>query len=62
MKRKDRANWPGMGLILAGLIVFTVGVIIVLFKEFNIPRYWIPAVVGLVLILAGFVVYRIKSV
>ena len=51
-----------MGLILAGLIVFTVGVIIVLFKEFNIPRYWIPAVVGLVLILAGFVVYRIKSV
>jgi hypothetical protein len=48
MKEKCMGNWPGMGLILAGAIVFLVGVIIILFKELNIPRYWIPAVVGVV--------------
>jgi uncharacterized membrane protein len=51
-----------MGLILAGAIVFLVGVTIILFKELNIPRYWIPAVIGVVLIVAGIIVYRIKRV
>jgi hypothetical protein len=57
-----RKCWPGMGLILAGAIVFLVGVTIILFKELNIPRYWIPAVIGVVLIVAGIIVYRIKRV
>ena len=62
MEEKCMGKWPGMGLILAGAIVFLVGVIIILFKEFNIPRYWIPAVIGVVLIVAGVIVYRIKRV
>ncbi len=33
---------------------------IILFKEFNIPRYYLVAVIGLVLIIAGFVVSRMK--
>jgi xanthine/uracil permease len=61
MNKKNAGKWPGMGLILAGAIVFLVGIIIILFKELNIPRYWIPAVVGLMLILAGIVLNRIRS-
>ena len=60
MKNKSMGNLPGMGLISAGTIVFFVGGIIIFFKEFDIPRYWIPAVVGLVLILAGIIFHRIK--
>jgi ribose/xylose/arabinose/galactoside ABC-type transport system permease subunit len=62
MKEKCMGNWPGMWLVLAGAIVFLVGLTIILFKEFNIPRYWIPAVIGVVLIVAGVIVYRIKRV
>jgi uncharacterized membrane protein len=62
MKDKSMGNWSGMGLILAGAIVFFVGVTIILFKEFNIPRYWIPAVIGAVLMVAGVIVYRIKRI
>lgn len=60
MKEKCKGNWPGAGLIMAGTVVFLVGVTIVLFKELNIPRYWIPAVIGAVLIVAGIVVSGMK--
>ena len=62
MKEKCMGNWPGMGLILAGAIVLLVGLTIILFKELNISRYWIPAVIGVVLIVAGVIVCRIKCV
>jgi hypothetical protein len=62
MNEKCRGNWQGMGLILAGVIVFLVGLTIILFKELDIPRYWIPAVIGLVLIVAGVIVRRIKNI
>jgi hypothetical protein len=62
MQDKCRGNWPGMGLILAGAIVFLVGLTIVLFIELNIPRYWIPLVIGLVLMLAGVMVSIIKRI
>jgi hypothetical protein len=60
MREKCKENGPGMRLICAGAIVFLVGLAIILFKEFNIPRYWIPAVIGLALMLAGVVVHNIK--
>ena len=53
MIERRKKSWPGNGLILAGVIVLFAGLTIVLFKELNIPRYWIPAVVGLALIAAG---------
>jgi glucose uptake protein GlcU len=62
MKEKCKGNWQGMGLILAGTVVFLVGLTIILFKELDIPRYWIPAVIGLVLIVAGAIVHSIKRV
>jgi tetrahydromethanopterin S-methyltransferase subunit E len=62
MQEKCKGNWPGMGLILAGTVVFLVGLTIILFKELDIPRYWIPVVIGLVLIVAGVIVRRMKSV
>lgn len=43
----------GRGLIVAGLIVSTVGVGIVLFRVFQIPGYWAPLLVGVALLLAG---------
>lgn len=60
MKEQCKGNWPGMGLICAGAIVFLVGLTIILFKELDIPRYWIPAIVGLVLMVAGIAVGGIK--
>jgi len=51
-----------MRLICAGAIVFLVGLTIILFKELNIPRYWIPAVIGLGLMLAGVIVHGIRRV
>lgn len=55
MEEKHRGKWPGAGLIFAGTIVFVVGLVIVIFKEFNIPGYYIPIVVGAGLIAAGIV-------
>jgi len=49
-----------MRLICAGAIVFLVGLIIILFKEFNIPRYWTPMVIGVALMVAGVVVHTIR--
>ncbi len=60
MREKCKGNGPGMRLICAGAIVFLVGLTIILFKEFNIPRYWIPAVIGLALMLAGVIVHGIR--
>ena len=62
MKEKCKGNWPGTGLIMAGAVVFLVGLTIVLFKELNIPHYWIPAVVGGMLMAAGVIIYSIKRV
>ena len=60
MREKCKGNGPGTGLIRAGAIVFLVGLTIIFFKEFNIPRYWIPAFIGLALMLAGIIVHSIK--
>lgn len=60
MKEHCKGNWPGMGLICAGLVVFFVGLAIVLFKELNIPGYFIPLVVGLALIVTGVVIGGMK--
>lgn len=62
MKEKCAGNWSGMRLILMGAVVFLVGLTIVLFKELNIPRYWIPAMIGILLMVAGVIACRIKSV
>jgi hypothetical protein len=62
MREKCKRNGPGMRLICAGAIVFLVGLTIILFKELNIPRYWIPAVIGLALMLAGVIVHGIRRV
>ena len=62
MKEKCKTKWPGMGLMMAGAIVFVVGLTIVLFKELDIPRYWIPLVVGALLMAAGAIVRGTKSV
>lgn len=62
MKEKCAGNWPGIGLILMGAVVFLVGLTIVLFKELNIPRYWIPVVIGILLMVAGVIARKIKSV
>jgi len=59
---KNKKSRSGKGLILAGGIVLFVGLAIVLFKELNIPRYWIPAVVGLALIAAGAFIRGISGV
>jgi len=61
MNKERRVNWPGMGLVSAGVIVFLVGLMIILFKEFDIPRYYIVAVIGFILIVAGIVVNRFRT-
>lgn len=60
MREQCKGNGSGMRLICAGAIVFLVGLTIILFKELNIPRYWIPAMIGLALMLAGVIVHSIK--
>lgn len=60
MKEACKGNWPGMGFICAGAIVFLVGLMIILFKELDIPRYWIPALIGLVLIASGVIISLVK--
>jgi len=43
----------GRGLMTAGMIVSLVGVGIVLVKTLEIPRHWVPLLVGLLIFLAG---------
>ncbi len=62
MKEDCKKHGPGSGLIFAGVVVLLVGLTIALFKEFNLPRYWIPAVIGAALILTGVVVRGTKNV
>lgn len=62
MKEQSKGSWPETGLIMAGGIVFLVGLIIILFKELDIPRYWIPAVVGIALLFAGGITGLVKRV
>ncbi len=52
----------GSGLMYAGTIVFVIGLAIILFKELNIPRYWSTAVIGLMLIAAGYIARSLKQV
>ena len=60
MREKCKGYGPGMRLICAGAIVFLIGLTIILFKEFNIPRYWTPMVIGVALMAAGTVVHYIR--
>jgi hypothetical protein len=41
--------------MMAGLIVTLIGLGIVLIRAFQVPGYWIPLVVGVALLLVGFV-------
>jgi hypothetical protein len=43
----------GSGLILAGLIVTTIGAALVLREAFDLPRHWLTFGVGLALLAAG---------
>ncbi len=60
MRENCRKNGHGMGLICAGAVVFLVGLAIILFKEFDIPRYWITAVIGIALMVAGAFVHGMR--
>jgi hypothetical protein len=62
MKEHCKKSWPGSGMIFAGGIVLVVGLTIGLFREFDLPRYWIPAVIGALLILTGVIVRGAKNV
>ncbi len=61
MKNSCKTRWTGNGLIVAGAIVFMVGLTIVLFKEFQIPRTWIPVAVGVALMVAGLAARWLKG-
>ena len=60
MREGCKEKKPGMRLICAGAVVFLVGLTIALFKEFNIPRYWTPMTIGVVLMSAGVVLHSIR--
>jgi len=45
----------GSGLMMAGAIVTFVGLCIVLLRVLRVPEYWVPLMVGVGLLLAGFV-------
>lgn len=62
MKERCGKNLSGTRLIRTGAIIFLIGVTILLFKEFNFPRYWIPAIIGAALMLAGIIVYSVSRV
>jgi len=43
----------GKGMMMAGLILTVIGAVIVLFRAFQVPGYWIPLLVGVALLLIG---------
>ena len=43
----------GAGLMTAGAIVIVVGLGIVLVRTLEIPRYWVPLLVGIALFVLG---------
>ena len=49
------AHDSGGKLMMAGLIVAFVGLCIVLVQTLQVPRYWIPLMVGVGLFLVGLV-------
>ena len=48
------ARFP-RGLMLAGLILTLVGLVIVVTNALALPRYWTPLLVGLALLVTGWV-------
>ena len=51
----QRAGGP---LILAGMIVMLIGISVGVIRTLGIPGYWTPVAVGLVLVIAGWLVRR----
>ena len=49
---RDRS---GNGLIVAGAIVSFVGLVIVLVRVLQVPEYWVPLMVGIGLLVLGFI-------
>jgi hypothetical protein len=45
----------GAKLMMAGLIIAFIGLCIVLVQVLQVPRYWVPLMVGLGIFLLGFV-------
>ena len=45
----------GKGLLLAGTILTFIGLCIVLVRVWHVPAYWVPLMVGIGLIVMGFV-------
>ena len=50
-------QWAGRGLMTAGMIVTVIGLGIILVKTVRLPGYWMPFIVGVGLLLAGFIVW-----
>ena len=48
---RDRS---GNGLIVAGAVVSLVGLVIVLVRVLRVPEYWVPLMVGIGLLMLGF--------
>lgn len=46
---------PGRGLMTAGAIVSLVGIGIIMLRVLEIPRHWLPLLVGLALFLIGII-------
>ena len=47
----------GRGLMVAGVIVVVVGLGNVAMRTLEVPRYWMPVIVGLALLIAGAVTW-----
>ncbi|MGH7388193.1 MAG: hypothetical protein ACREM3_01875 [Candidatus Rokuibacteriota bacterium] len=47
----------GRGLMVAGTLVTIVGLGIVAMRTLDVPRYWMPVIVGVALFVAGVVTW-----
>ena len=47
----------GRGLMIAGALVTIVGLGIVAMRTLDVPRHWLPVIVGLALFVAGVVAW-----
>lgn len=47
----------GRGLMVAGALVTVIGLGIVAMRTLEVPRYWMPVIVGLALFVAGAVTW-----
>lgn len=43
----------GRGLMVAGVVVIIVGLGIVAMRTLEVPRYWMPVIIGIALFVAG---------